>query len=109
MKAKTTLTNTLNWSIKKQLAVNTLTNYIYLIVHLSCSLYLTRILYLNMDQQSYGFWQLLWVVFGFSLLLDFGFGVTIQKYTAAYLSNKDAGHLGEVFRNVVDEYLSTSY
>lgn len=95
----------MNWSIRKQLTINTLTNYIYLITHLSCSLYLTRIIYLNMDHQSYGFWQLLWMVFGFSLLLDFGFGVTIQKYTAAYINNKDAGHLGQVLSAVLLSYL----
>lgn len=48
----------------------------------------TRLLFLGLGDVGYGFWILLWSVFGYSLLLDFGFGTSVQKY-AAELSAKE--------------------
>ena len=95
-------------SLKKQLAVNTLVNYAHLLIHIICSMYLTRLIYLNMDKESYGFWQLLWVIFGYSLLLDFGFGITVQKYSAEYTVTKDAKSLSETLSIVLCSYLLMS-
>ena len=43
---------------------------------------LMRIQYTHIPYQDYGFWSLIWSIFGYSLLLDFGFGVSVQKYTS---------------------------
>jgi len=61
---------------------NTLANYLLIAVWLLTAVFLTRIIYLGLGNTSYGFWGLLWSIFGYSLLLDFGFGVSVQKYTS---------------------------
>ena len=39
-------------------------------------------MFLNLGDPLYGFWSLLWAVFGYSIIFDFGFVRTVQKYTA---------------------------
>ena len=39
------------------------------------SLALVRIMFLGISNEEYGFWALLWTIFGYSLLLDFGYPV----------------------------------
>jgi O-antigen/teichoic acid export membrane protein len=55
----------------------------------------------NLDIELYGFWSLLWIIFGYSLLLDFGFGMSIQKESAILSERKDLKtyneHLSTVF------------
>ncbi len=41
-----------------------------------------KILVIDLGKDNYGFYTLLWYVFGYTLLLDFGFGTTMQKYSA---------------------------
>jgi O-antigen/teichoic acid export membrane protein len=53
------------------------------------AVFLTRIIYLGLGDASYGYWGLLWSIFGYSLLLDFGFGVSVQKYTSEVTVTKD--------------------
>lgn len=43
---------------------------------------LTRILQYHLGVDFYGYWTLLWAVFGYATLLEFGFGRTMQKYAA---------------------------
>jgi len=71
----------------KAMAKATASNYIHLILKIIISLMLVRIMFMGMAQESYGFWALLWSVFGYSVLLDFGLGVTIQKRSAELVAS----------------------
>lgn len=71
-----------NATLSRRVLVNTLSNYWSLGVNMVMMAFLMRIQYTNIPYQDYGFWSLIWSVFGYSLLLDFGFGVSVQKYTS---------------------------
>lgn len=61
---------------------NTVTNYLSMAVRLLQGILVTRWLLADLGEEYYGLWALLWSFFCYSLLLDFGFGVTAQKYTS---------------------------
>lgn len=75
--------------LRNRMIINTLSNYISLVIRLILSLILTRVLFLALPREHYGMWALLWSIFGYSLLLDFGFGTSLQKYTSEVLVKKD--------------------
>ena len=61
---------------------NTASNYGRVVVRMATGLILFRMLYSNLDSTSFGMWALLWSVFGYGILLDFGFGFACQKVVA---------------------------
>lgn len=69
-------------TLSKHVFFNTLSNYWSLGANMVMMALLMRIQYTNIPYQDYGFWSLIWSIFGYSLLLDFGFGVSVQKYTS---------------------------
>lgn len=71
-----------NDNMKQRMLVNTLSNYGKMIVGMFITIFLTRILFLGLSHEEYGYWALLWSIFGYSLLLDFGFGTAAQKHTS---------------------------
>ncbi len=71
----------MNIDIKDVLIKTTASNYILLIIKIFASLLLVRIIFLGINNEEYGFWALLWSIFGYSILLDFGFGTAVQKAT----------------------------
>ena len=68
--------------MKNIILTSTISNYILLIFKIILSLLLVRIMFLGISQEEYGFWALLWTIFGYSLLLDFGFGTAVLKATS---------------------------
>lgn len=66
----------------------TLSNYALLVLRLVSMVVLTRQLFLGFSSEAYGFWALLWSIFAYALLLDFGLGTALQKYTSQWR----AGH-----------------
>jgi O-antigen/teichoic acid export membrane protein len=66
----------------KRLAQNTISNYIAMVVRLITSIFLARILLIGLGLEFYGFWSLLWAGSMYSLLLDMGFGRSVEKYSA---------------------------
>ena len=68
---------------------NTVTNYFLVFLRLLEGILLTRWLYHYLGKEYYGYWALLWSVFVYALLLDFGFGKAAQKYTARKLYETD--------------------
>ncbi len=71
-----------NKTLGTRVIKNTLSNYGSLGISMIVMAFLMRIQYTNIPYQDYGFWSLIWSIFGYSLLLDFGFGVSVQKYTS---------------------------
>ena len=68
--------------MNKDILNSTISNYILLVLKIIFSLILVRIMFLGISNEEYGFWALLWSIFGYSLLLDFGFGTAVQKTTS---------------------------
>lgn len=71
------------------LAKNTLTNYLVVGVKFIQGFLVTRWTIQYLGAENYGLWAVLWTIFAYSLLLDFGFGATAQKYTAGGLFRRD--------------------
>ncbi|MEM1221889.1 MAG: oligosaccharide flippase family protein [Verrucomicrobiota bacterium] len=61
---------------------NTVSNYVRTITRLLLGLVLFRLLFSGLSEADFGFWSLLWSLFGYGVLLDFGFGFTAQKAVA---------------------------
>ncbi|MGB0744753.1 MAG: oligosaccharide flippase family protein [Opitutales bacterium] len=61
---------------------NTVSNYVRTITRLLLGLVLFRLLFSGLSVAEFGFWSLLWSLFGYGILLDFGFGFTAQKAVA---------------------------
>ncbi len=84
---------------------NTAANYILLAWRMITAIFLVRILFLGLGKADYGFWSLLWAVFGYSLLLDFGFGQSVQKYTAEAESDGDIERFNRLINTIIISYL----
>jgi O-antigen/teichoic acid export membrane protein len=61
---------------------NTYTNYLRTVLRLVSGLVLFRLTYQHLSQEQFGFYTLLWSLFGYTILLDFGLGFTAQKAVA---------------------------
>jgi len=102
-------------NIKKLIFWNTSANYALTITRFFTQIILTRILFLNLGELSYGFWALIWSIFGYSLLLDFGFGTSVQKYSAEVTVTSDYEKYGPILQDgmaikaicQVNEYMGT--
>ena len=83
---------------------NTATNYVILVWRMVTAIVVTRALFLGLGEERYGFWALLWAVFGYSILLDFGFGQSVQKYTAEESNHGDMERFNRIIATVVGGY-----
>jgi O-antigen/teichoic acid export membrane protein len=90
--------------LRKKMLINTLSNYGKMVISIFITIFLTRILFLGLSREEYGFWALLWSIFGYSLLLDFGFGTAIQKHTSECNVTKDWEHYNRVVSTVFFTY-----
>ncbi len=92
--------------MKSPILKNTLTNYLTVAIRLPQAILMTRWLLAYLGRELYGFWVLLWSLYLYSLLLDFGFGVSLQKYTAMGLFEKDPEHYNKIVSTVLAVYLA---
>ena len=69
---------------------------------------ITRLLLFGLGEELYGYWALLWTIFGYALLLDFGFGTSVQKYTAEATISNDFKKFNELIAAVIGSYLLMS-
>ena len=70
---------------KSRMIFNMKSNYGMLVIKIILMILLLRILFTALSNQDYGYWALLWTIFGYSLLLDFGFGTAVIKDTSQAL------------------------
>jgi O-antigen/teichoic acid export membrane protein len=75
--------------MKMPIIKNTVTNYIRSAVLLFEGVLVARWIIAFLGKESYGLWTLLWSLFAYALLLEFGCGVAAQKYTANGLYRQD--------------------
>lgn len=68
---------------------NTLTNYLIMAIRLIQGILVTRWILSHLGRESYGLWAILWSFFCYSLLFDFGFGITARKKTSVELYRTD--------------------
>lgn len=81
---------------KQRYLRNTLSSYLRVIIRLLTGLVLFRLLYAGLDKEEFGCWSLLWSLFGYGVLLDFGFGFTAQKTVAEQTAQGDYDRLSRL-------------
>src|SRR5688500_18892906 len=91
--------------LKNHIYRNSLSNYVFLVVRLGLGVVLFRLLYKGLSPQEFGFWALLWSVFGYGILLDFGFGFTAQKRVAELSARADWDQLSRVLSTIFFSYV----
>ncbi len=97
-------------SLSRTTAINALSGYSLLLLKIFLGLITFRLLYqgLGADPERFGFWGLLWAVFGYGILLDFGFGYAAQKSVAELSVRQDWDRLSRVLSTIFFYYLFAS-
>jgi O-antigen/teichoic acid export membrane protein len=88
----------------RRLVKNTFSNYFSTVVKMVSAIFLTYLLLNGLGRAFYGFWSLLWGVFMFTLLLDFGFGKAVEKYTAEASFSGNMKKFNSIISTIVFAY-----
>ncbi len=92
-------------SLHRRMLSGTVTNCVKVAVRLLKTIFLTRLLFFHFGEEYYGFWMLLWSVFGYMLLFELGFGKTVQKYAAEAAAGGSIRRFNQVVQLVFSSYL----
>lgn len=95
-------------SVKQHIWSNALSNYLRTFVGIIVGLVTFRLLYQALPRESFGFWSLLWSVFGYGILLDFGFGFAAQKRVAELSVTREWDKLSQVLSTILFFYLGVA-
>ncbi|WOO42020.1 lipopolysaccharide biosynthesis protein [Rubellicoccus peritrichatus] len=85
---------------KRRFWANTGSSYIAMATRLLLGLLLFRQLFTHLNDEQFGFWSLIWSLFGYGVLLDFGFGFTAQKAVAEKTANGDMEGLSRLLATI---------
>jgi len=91
--------------VKRNILRNSISNYVRILVAMGIGLVTFRLLYQGLSQEDFGFWALLWSLFGYGVLMDFGMGFSAQKRTAELTATEDWETLSEVLSTIFYLYL----
>jgi O-antigen/teichoic acid export membrane protein len=91
--------------IKRNIWRNTFSNYLYLGLRLVLGLIMFRMIYRELTKEEFGFWAWVWSVFGYGVLLDFGFGFTAQKRVAELSIRQEWTKLSQVLSTIFFSYV----
>jgi O-antigen/teichoic acid export membrane protein len=94
-----------NDQVKKNIWRNSISNYIYMGLNMALRLVMFRMLYRYLTQEQFGFWSVLWTVFGYGILLDFGFGFAAEKRVAQLSATGEWDHLSRVLSTIFFLYV----
>lgn len=84
---------------------NSLSNFIYIGTRMVFGVLIFRTLYQALPAEEFGFWSLLWSVFSYSILLDFGIGFTTMKRVAELSARNNLAELSRVISTVFYFYV----
>ena len=94
--------------VKRNIWSNSISNYVRTVLGMAVGLLTFRMLYQSLNKEQFGFWSLLWSVFGYGILLDFGFGFAAQKRVAELSVQQDWEKLSRVLSTIFVFYTATS-
>ena len=93
-------------SIKATLWRTSASSYLRTILRLFLGLFTFRMLYRGLSEADFGYWSLLWSVFGYGVLLDFGLGFAAQKRVAELTVSRDWEELSKVLSTIVTFFVA---
>ena len=102
------LTPALQPEWKRRFWATTGSSYLQMILRLVLGVILFRQLFSGLDQEEFGFWSLLWSLFGYGVLLDFGFGFTAQKAVAEKTAQGDLPGLNRLLATIFWTFIGLS-
>ena len=79
---------------------NTATNYLSTIVRMATGIVLFRLLFQHLTREQFGYYSLLWSLFGYAILLDFGLGFSVQKIVAQKSTTGDIGAINRLVSTI---------
>ncbi len=85
---------------KKHFWRNTVSNYLRTLLRLASGLVLFRLTFQQLETEQFGFYSLLWSLFGYTILLDFGLGFTAQKAVAEKTASGRIDELNELVATI---------
>src|SRR5437588_9418464 len=95
-----------NEEVKRNIWRNSISNYIFLFLRLGLGVVVFRMINQSLSEEQFGFWSLLWSVFGYGILLDFGFGFTAVKRVAELSAQQNWDELSRVLSTIFYLYLA---
>ena len=75
-------------------------------IRMVLGLVLFRTMFQQFTKAEFGFWALLWSLFGYGILLDFGFGFTAQKSVAEKTAIGDIEGLSKLLSTILWTFVS---
>lgn len=94
---------------KRRFWKNTVSSYAGVGVRLVLGLLLFRQMFEHLGEDEFGFWALLWSLFGYGILLDFGFGFTAQKVVAEKTANGDLEGLSKMLATILWTFVGLGF
>lgn len=91
-------------AVSQNVIRNTKSNYVLVVSRVALGLITFRLLFDRLTDEQFGFWALLWSIFGFGALLDFGFGLSVQKNVAQRSHTQDWSGLNTVLSTILMLY-----
>src|SRR6478752_777848 len=91
--------------VTRNLWRNSISNYVSMAIRMATGLLMFRMLYQGLTREEFGFWSLLWSVFGYGILLDFGFGFTVEKRVAELSVHQEWDRLSRILSTIFYLYL----
>lgn len=85
---------------------NSISNYVSTAIRMAAGLLMFRMLYQGLSREEFGFWALLWSVFGYGILLDFGFGFTVEKRVAELSVHQEWERLSRILSTIFYLYVA---
>jgi O-antigen/teichoic acid export membrane protein len=79
---------------------NTATNYLSTIIRMGTGLVLFRLLFQHLTREQFGYYSLLWSLFGYAILLDFGLGFSVQKIVAQKSTTGDMAAINRLVSTI---------
>ncbi len=95
-----------NQDVTRNIWRNSISNYVCTGVRMICGLLMFRMLFQYLTKEEFGFWAILWSVFGYGILLDFGFGFTAEKRVAQLSVREEWDHLSRILSTIFFLYLA---
>ena len=97
-----------NDQVRKNVIRSTVSSYVRMVLRMGLGLVTFRLLYQGLDSEQFGFWSLLWAIFGYGILLDFGFGYAAQKRVAELSVKKEWDQLSRVLSTIFCFYCGSA-
>ena len=79
----------------------TASGYVGVVIRMLLGLVLFRTMFQQFSHAQFGFWTLLWSLFGYGILLDFGFGFTAQRAVAEKTATGDIAGLSKLLSTIL--------